>query len=128
MRLDKRFGVICTECSLEVESRDDLVTAFRWVIVKPMHAACYAKSLRGFRSLIVNNYPINGAMFMFNAVLSAAVGLFIILPMLITIHHVSKSAIDAIPGFLLLLVLLALFSTPMLIRYYSWARYEKELP
>lgn len=127
MRYDYRKDVVCVDCFEKVESRDDLVTSFRWLSVKPFHAACYAKSIRGLRSFFVNNYPINGAMYMVGAVITSLIGLFLVIP--IVIGSIMRGIAGGYVGFSLFPGLLALLlvAIPALIRYYSWARYEKKL-
>ena len=127
MRYDYSKDVVCVDCFEKVERRDDLVTSFRWMAVKPFHAACYAKSIRGLRSFFVNNYPINGAMYMVGVVISLLIGLFVVFPFMISAVYTAASLTHVLYSFVPMSVVMLLVVSPALIRYYSWVRYEKKL-
>lgn len=52
--------VYCEECSGIINSRNDLVTANLIFDVAPYHEDCYARGLKGMKTLILSNKPING--------------------------------------------------------------------
>jgi hypothetical protein len=89
-----------------------------------MHAACFGKSLRGFRTIFMNNFPLNGAAFMFYASIFALLGIFSGISFLSSFSG-QGALLDRL---LVLLFTMGIFSIPLLIRYYSWIRYEKKLP
>ncbi|SFC34658.1 hypothetical protein SAMN02799633_00529 [Bacillus sp. UNCCL81] len=52
--------VHCDRCLKEIRIRGDLVTATMFFQVVPYHEDCYAKDLKGAKTLFLNNQPING--------------------------------------------------------------------
>lgn len=128
MLIRKNNYILCRECGYPIKTRDDLVTAFRWLVVKPMHAACYAKSLRGFRTIFMNNYPLNGAAFMIYVVIFALLGLYAGVSFLSLMPPLGSSFGTHIGALLLWLGMVGIFFIPALIRLYSWLRFEKKLP
>ena len=54
-------SVVCPECRTPVERRSNLIVAWRWLVLTPFHAACYAKQLKGFGTIGLINRPINGS-------------------------------------------------------------------
>ncbi|MBU9713837.1 hypothetical protein [Evansella tamaricis] len=52
--------VICEKCSGVIKHRDDLVTAVLIYAVVPYHERCYANDIKGAKSFILNNQPLNG--------------------------------------------------------------------
>ncbi|MFD4706696.1 hypothetical protein ACFWM3_17765 [Gottfriedia sp. NPDC058432] len=52
--------VYCDRCLKEIRIRGDLVTATMFFQVVPYHEDCYAKDLKGVKTLFLNNQPING--------------------------------------------------------------------
>ncbi|MBO9128104.1 hypothetical protein [Bacillus sp. 165] len=54
------MSIHCDKCLLEIECKEDLVTAATFFEVVPYHRTCYAEELQSVRTLFVNNQPING--------------------------------------------------------------------
>jgi len=52
--------IYCDKCLREITVRSDLVTAILFFEVVPYHTDCYAKDLKGFKTLFLENQPING--------------------------------------------------------------------
>ncbi|MBP0726420.1 hypothetical protein J5Y03_14765 [Bacillus sp. RG28] len=48
------------KCLREITVRNDLVTAILFFEVVPYHENCYAKDLKGVKTLFLDNQPING--------------------------------------------------------------------
>ncbi len=49
----------CEKCLKEIRIRGDLVTAISFFEVIPYHEDCYARDLKGAKTLILSNQPIN---------------------------------------------------------------------
>lgn len=52
--------IYCEKCVGEIEHREDLVTSTSFLTIVPYHEKCYAKDLKGFKTISLSNYPING--------------------------------------------------------------------
>ena len=52
--------VYCDKCAREIKVRDDLVTATLLFEVVPYHEECYAKDLKGAKTIFLDNQPLNG--------------------------------------------------------------------
>jgi hypothetical protein len=52
--------VICKKCSRLIEKRDELITSTYLFEVVPYHEECFAKDIKGAKSLLVSNQPLNG--------------------------------------------------------------------
>src|SRR5699024_3866240 len=52
--------VICEHCLTEITDKRDLVTASFFIFIVPYHAYCYAQGVKGVKTFILNNYPLNG--------------------------------------------------------------------
>ena len=74
--------VICEHCLTEITDKRDLVTASFFIFIVPYHAYCYSQGLKGVKTFILNNYPLNGASGNFSAMTSfiAMLILLIMLP------------------------------------------------
>lgn len=101
--------VYCTECGMEITSKEDLVTALSFVVVVPYHRACYATALKGCQSAFVGNKPINGTSGNVSVVMC-----FLLALLFIFVFH----------NWLLACMILV----PVIIRLYSWLKYERHLP
>lgn len=53
-------AVYCEKCSREIKCRGDLVTTRLLFLIVAYHVDCYAKDLKGFRGIFLNNQLING--------------------------------------------------------------------
>lgn len=104
-------AIICEHCSEEITNKHDLVTASYIIFVAPYHADCYARGLKGFKTFILGNYPLNGTSGNFSAVMS-----FIAMLMLLTmLPDIAK--------------ILAIFpAIPVLARLLAYILYERHLP
>src|SRR5699024_11865996 len=60
--------VICEHCLAEITDKRDLVTASFFIFIVPYHAYCYSQGLKGVKTFILNNYPLNGAAGNFSAI------------------------------------------------------------
>ncbi|MBU0903979.1 MAG: hypothetical protein KKF57_02245, partial [Firmicutes bacterium] len=109
LKLNK--GVYCEKCGKEIKFQGDLVTTTIMFEVVPYHEDCYAKDLKGLRTLVVSNEPINGVAGNITTVIATLVGIggivFLEGPM-------------RFAGLLLFLILGY--------RLYSYIRFEKRLP
>lgn len=114
MKTSKPSPITCWECGEPIESREDLITSWRWLAVRPFHSPCYAKTLKGFRTIFTYNYPINGFSGNFAAVVGVVFG-FYFAPYLFTKGIVVGA-----------LWLILAFLAPVA-RVYSWWRYERHL-
>lgn len=52
--------IYCDMCTKEIKVRDDLVTATLLFEVVPYHEECYAKDLKGAKTIFLDNQPLNG--------------------------------------------------------------------
>jgi hypothetical protein len=98
----------CESCLMPIKTRDDLITVWAFFKVRPYHRSCYENSLKG-AALFVGNQPING----FSGNLTAAAAFILAWVPLFT---------DITPG---LSIVCLLF---VLMRVYSFVRFEKQLP
>lgn len=69
----------CEKCLGEIELRDDLVTATMLFSVVPYHEDCYAKDLKGAKTLFLNNQPINGFSGNFMTLFAFVVGIWLVI-------------------------------------------------
>ncbi|MEH7452566.1 hypothetical protein [Gottfriedia acidiceleris] len=53
-------SIHCDKCLKEIRIREDLVASVVFFTVVPYHEDCYAKDLKGAKTLFLNNQPING--------------------------------------------------------------------
>lgn len=53
--------ILCKACKTPIKYHDDLVTATIFFEVYPFHHYCYVQDLKGPRTIILNNKPINGS-------------------------------------------------------------------
>ena len=53
-------AVYCEKCSSEIKFRGDLVTTTLIFLIVAYHEDCYAKDLKGFRGIFLNNQILNG--------------------------------------------------------------------
>ena len=60
--------VICEHCLTEITDKRDLVTASYFIFIVPYHAYCYSQGLKGVKTFILNNYPLNGVSGNFSAI------------------------------------------------------------
>src|SRR5690625_6763255 len=74
--------VICEHCLTEITDKRDLVTASFFIFIVPYHAYCYSQGLKGVKTFILNNYPLNVVYGNFSAMTSfiAMLILLIMLP------------------------------------------------
>ncbi|WP_226536875.1 hypothetical protein [Fictibacillus halophilus] len=99
----------CESCLMPIKTRDDLITVWAFFKVRPYHRACYANSLKGAATLFVSNQPING----FSGNFTAFVAFILAWIPLFT---------DVTWGLTVVCVLI------VLMRLYSFIRFEKQLP
>ena len=52
--------IYCDKCVKEIKVRDDLVTSTLLFEVIPYHEDCYAKDLKGAKTIFLDNQPLNG--------------------------------------------------------------------
>jgi hypothetical protein len=52
--------IICNKCSREIESKDNLVTTFKFIKIVPYHSKCYSNEIKSLKTLVISNQPING--------------------------------------------------------------------
>ena len=52
--------ILCDKCEKEIKVRDDLVTSTLLFEVVPYHENCFAKDLKGAKTLFLDNQPLNG--------------------------------------------------------------------
>lgn len=52
--------VICRYCYKKIETKDQLVTAFRWVTIKPFHYLCYQEIQQETDIFWLSWKPLNG--------------------------------------------------------------------
>lgn len=52
--------IYCDKCAKEIKVRDDLVTSTLIFDVVPYHEDCYAKDLKGAKTIFLDNQPLNG--------------------------------------------------------------------
>ncbi|PEJ59020.1 MULTISPECIES: hypothetical protein [unclassified Bacillus (in: firmicutes)] len=102
--------VHCDRCSQEIRIRGDLVTATMFFQVVPYHEDCYAKDLKGAKTLILNNQPING--FSGNFLTFIAIVVFILSFFINDETMIYLSILSAIP---------------IIYRLYSFIIYERHL-
>src|SRR5699024_9528003 len=60
--------VICEHCLTEITDKRDLVTASYFIFIVPYHAYCYSQGLKGVKTFILNNYPLNSVYGNFSAI------------------------------------------------------------
>lgn len=104
-------GVYCEKCGKEIKFRGDLVTTTIMLEVVPYHEDCFAKDLKGLRTLVVSNEPINGVPGNITTVIATVVGIGAI----VFLEGPMKFA-----GLLLFLI--------FAYRVYSYVRFERRLP
>lgn len=104
--------IFCSVCAGEIYTREDLVVANEFVEILPFHSSCYSKSVKGIRTLFLNNTPING----FASTIGTAFAFLIGLNGLIFVPET---------GFKLLGIFLII--VPLGLRLYSWFKYERYL-
>ncbi|WP_138419741.1 hypothetical protein [Aquibacillus sediminis] len=68
-------SVYCEKCHGEITFRGDLVTATFLLEVLPYHVDCYAKDLKGAKTLFLDNQPLNGFSGTFLAIVSLLVAI-----------------------------------------------------
>jgi hypothetical protein len=68
-------AVYCEKCSKEIKFRGDLVTATLFFVIVAYHENCYAKELKGFRGLFLDNQTLNGFSGNFLFVMAILVGI-----------------------------------------------------
>lgn len=51
---------ICRYCYKKIKNRDELVTAFRWMEVKPFHYLCYQEIQKETNLIWLSWKPLNG--------------------------------------------------------------------
>ncbi len=68
-------AVYCEKCSKEIKSRGDLVTATLFFVIVAYHENCYAKDLKGFKGLFLDNRTLNGFSGNFLFVMAILVGI-----------------------------------------------------
>ncbi|WP_108671864.1 hypothetical protein [Peribacillus acanthi] len=103
-------AVYCDKCYREVEVRGDLVTTTMFLEVVPYHEECYAKDLKGVKTFLVSNQPLNG----FSGNFTAIVALLFMLGMLVFAEESLKWM-----SFLAII--------PIIYRLYSYIVYERHL-
>lgn len=104
--MEKR--IYCEICGRRIRSNEDLVTAFDFIFLKPFHHSCYSKSLKGFRTIVLANSPVN-------AILFKIIG-YILIPF---------SLLAAYSGQVPLAIISLL---PFALVMLSWFLYEQHLP
>lgn len=52
--------VLCEACGEPIDNEEDLVTATVILEVYPFHSRCYAIDLKGAKTIILDNKPLNG--------------------------------------------------------------------
>lgn len=107
-----RKAVLCCSCRKPIGSRRELVTTKRILKVYPYHEECYEKELKGKKSFLLDNYPINGFSGSFSVILS--------LLLMIFLYPVME--------FFQFAVLAVLFIAVAFYRLYSFVVFEKNLP
>jgi hypothetical protein len=104
--------VICEYCKKPIPSQKELVTTKKLLNVHPYHEQCYSRELKGRKSFLLDNYPINGVsgnlVVLFSLLLTVILAFFL------------EPFQTAIVG---ILALVTLFY-----RLYSYWTYEKLLP
>jgi|GEM_PF-966266 hypothetical protein len=104
--------VLCNSCKKPVASRRELVTTKRIFKVYAYHDECYEKDLKGKKSFLLDNYPINGMSGTLSVILSFLLMIFLY-PVLDIIQFGVIAVLFLITGFY---------------RIYSFILYEKVLP
>jgi hypothetical protein len=128
MRIGSAFSVSCRDCKKPIYKRSDLVTAFRWMVIKPFHAACYGRSIRGFRNFFVKKNPTNGFRFTVFAFLLGLLAVVILSERPTLSWYLTRPILADKSQFLQNIMLPLALITPFVMRLYSWIRYEMRLP
>ncbi len=100
--------IYCYKCAGEIKNSHDLVVTNNFLLIVPYHKKCFSKELMGLSTILVGNFPINGAMSNVSTILAIIFGT--ILLFIRDLRYIS--------------VMLLLF---LGIRFYSWFQYERHL-
>ncbi|MFA9560487.1 hypothetical protein ACERII_24615 [Evansella sp. AB-rgal1] len=75
----KKQKIFCEKCSDQIKNRHELVTTTIIFSVTAYHEHCYAKDLKGPKSFVLDNYPLNGFSGNFMFVLSIIIAILFLL-------------------------------------------------
>jgi len=114
------------KCGEEIKQRENLITGFRFISVKPFHDTCFAKHNR--RSLFGRYEAVNGPSYTFTAVVIGLIGIALFAFLLLG-DNFSQAVTGRrqAPDVVIALFGIFLF-VPLYVRYYSWTRFETHLP
>lgn len=107
--MDKK-KVFCERCADTVKNKEELITAIRIIDVVAYHEECFARDIKGSKTFILDNTPLNGFASNFITVIIVIIGLFFLLFASTPEKYISLFAI-----------------IPIFYRLYSYFMFERKL-
>lgn len=104
---------VCHYCKKEIRDRDELVTASKWLSIRPYHYRCYDLAIQEIETIGNNEKPLNNIP---NTVIS-------IVMLVVAVYFLATAALGSVGD---LLGVLSLY--PISMRLVSYFRYERPLP
>jgi len=117
--------VLCNACKKPIRTKDELITSFYFLKIKPYHSSCYSKNLKSFRTILLNNYPINSIATMFHIILSSIMGLIFLSFAITAVIEGDEDLFLWITASVFIVSFLIIL--PIFVRLYSYYKFEKIL-
>lgn len=122
--------ILCRECNKQITSKKDLITAMHFIFLRPYHANCYARNIRGIKTMFLGNYPINGFSGTVSAVIGGLIGLFFLrffsLVVIGTFFAEGFTIFYSLFFTLVAIVFLTFIFLPLFLRLYSYFHFERK--
>lgn len=106
------MSIYCKHCSKEIEKKDDLIVATKFLDLNAFHRSCYWAIAKRKKTISLGK-PVNGS----RSTATAIIG-----PIFYLMIYILGMIKSAYMGMLLFVI----FFTPTLVRLYSWWKFEKK--